>query len=104
MIIRRPGAAIPPEKGLTMEFWEKEEAFERRQAQRRIAVDVWKYIPVKLYEAVTRAFSDSDGYWIWLDHEDGGWVAYDGGEDCGTIHEYTIKDLKEAIKTIRKGV
>ena len=66
------------------------------------ANNIWKYIPQKYREGVTNAFSDSDGYWIWLDHEEGGWVAYDGGDDCGIIHEYTIAGLKKAIKSIRK--
>lgn len=65
----------------------------------RQAKNIWKYIP-RSVSGVTNAFSDSDGYWVWLDEDH---VAYDGGEDCGIIHEYTIADLKEAIKTIRKG-
>lgn len=85
-----------------MEWCEKEVAYERMYSQGRQAKNLWKYIPAKLAEAVTYAFSDSDGYWILLNHEEGGWVAYDGGSDCGVIHEYTIADLKEAIKTIRK--
>ena len=83
---------------------EKEYQYEAAYRAGRTAKNLWKYIPAKYREAVTNAFADSDGYWIWLDHEDGGWVAYDGGEDCGMIHEYTINDIKEAIKTIRKGV
>ena len=86
-----------------MESWQKEAAYEAIYSAGRQATNIWKYIPEKLKEGVTDAFSDSDGYWIWLDHEEGGWVAYDGGEDCGMIHEYTIADLKQAIKTIRKN-
>lgn len=78
----------------------KEERYEKLYASGRQAQDIWKYIPEKFMEGVDNAFSDSEGYWIWLES---GWVAYDGGEDCGIIHEYTITDLKDAIRTIRKG-
>lgn len=83
-----------------MKWWEKETAYEAVYASGRQAKDLWKYIPEKLKEGVTDAFSDSDGYWIMLDENH---VAYDGGSDCGMIHEYNIADLKAAIKTIRKG-
>lgn len=86
-----------------MDWAGKEERYENAYRAGRIAEDIWKYIPAKCSEGVTNAFADSDGYWVWLDHEVGGWVAYDGGEDCGIIHEYTIKDLREAIKTIRRA-
>ena len=78
----------------------KEQTYEDAYRAGRTAKNVWKYIPEKLSGAVTNAFADSEGYWIWLDCEEGGWRAYDHGSDCGTIHEYTIKDLREAIKTI----
>ena len=85
------------------EPWEdKQNQYERSFQTGKTATNVWKYIPAKFRETVTNAFADSDGYWIWLDQEEGGWVAYDGAEDCGMIHEYTVADLKEAIKTIRK--
>ena len=86
-----------------MNWASKEDNYERRWASGRISYDIWKYIPERVMEGVTNAFADSDGYWVWLDHEEGGWVAYDGAEDCGMIHEYTITDLRKAIKTIRKG-
>lgn len=87
-----------------MSSWaDKEYEYERLYSSGRTARDIYKYIPEKVREGVTNAFADTDGYWIWLDHEEGGWVAYDGGEDCGIIHEYNITDLKDAIKTIRKG-
>lgn len=85
-----------------MTWAEKEEAYARVYSSGRQATDLYKYIPEKAMEGVTDAFSDLDGYWIHLDHEEGGWVAYDGGSDCGIIHEYNITDLKKAIKTIRK--
>lgn len=85
------------------QLWEKEDEYEQRWASGRIPTDIWKYVPQKLWSAVTDAFADSDGYWIWLADD---YFAYDGGADCGTIHEYTVADLKEAVKTIRmiKGV
>lgn len=68
---------------------------------------IWHCIPKRLEDAVEfvtyrasygNSFNDSDKYWIYLNE---GWVAYDGGEDCRTIHENSIKALKAAIKTIR---
>lgn len=88
------------EKSVGKDWYEKMEQYEDRYKANRQVRDIWKYIPQKKKECVTNAFSDSDGYWIWLDEEH---VAYDGGEDCGIIHEFTIVDLKDAIKTIRKG-
>ncbi len=85
-----------------MTWEEKQEAYERVYESGRQATDLYKYIPEKAMEGVTDAFSDDEGYWIYLDHEEGGWVAYDGADDCGFIHEWNIADLKEAIKTIRK--
>lgn len=85
-----------------MDWFDKQERYEQRWNAGQIDSDIWKYIPGKYNEAVTDAFADSDGYWVWLDNEPGGWRAYDGGEDCGIIHEYTVADLREAIKTIKR--
>ena len=85
-----------------MKFVDHEVNYYERFMSGNQAKNIWKYIPEKYMEGVTDAFSDSDGYWIYLYHEEGGWVAYDDDEDCGIIHEYTIADLKDAIKTIRK--
>ena len=82
------------------DWYEKAEEYDDRYKVNKQATNIWKYIPQKKKEYVTDAFSNSDGYWIWLDEEH---VAYDGAEDCGMIHEFTIADLKDAIKTIRKG-
>ena len=82
-----------------MEWWEKEYSYERTYMMGRQAKDLYKYIPKKYMDGVDEAFSNSDGYWIWL-HE--GYRAYDLGSDCGIIHEHNIADLKEAIKTITK--
>lgn len=82
------------------EWWEKEDAYKILFESGRQAKDLYKYIPEKFMEGVTDAFSNEDGYWIYLDKCH---VAYDGSVDCGMIHEYSIKDLKAAIKTIRKG-
>lgn len=81
----------------------KVEAYDDAFMDGRTARNIWKYIPAKLIScgAVTNAIVDSDGYWVWLDFEEGGWRAYDHGSDCGMIHEYTIKDLKEALKTVK---
>ena len=65
----------------------------------RQADDLWKYIPERISDAVDDTLVDPDGYWIFLKE---GWTAYDGGEDCRTIHCYSIKDLREDIATIRK--
>jgi len=85
-----------------MEWFKKEANYEKVYRSGRQARNLWQYIPAHLACHVTKAFSDIDGYWIWLDNEDGCWRAYDGGEDCGIIHEFTIADLKKAIKTIRQ--
>lgn len=78
-----------------MDWFDKEFFFERRT---RKAADLWRYIPYKKRPGISRAYADLDGYWIELE---AGWTAYDGGEDCSIIHEYTVKDLCNAIKTIR---
>ena len=85
-----------------MDWYEKEDAYCIAFENGRVCTNLWKYIPKKLMGAVTNCVTDSDGYWIWLDHKEGGWSAYDHGDDCGIIHEYTIADLKAAIKTISK--
>lgn len=84
-----------------VEWEEKAEAYEKVFEQGRQAKDLWQYIPQRVMAGVTDAYADSDGYWIQLDHEEGGWTAYDGAEDCGVIHEYSIADLRKAIRTIR---
>lgn len=77
-------------------IWAKKEgSFANRKSHSN---NVFRYIPKKYYVAIDDAFTDSDGYWIYLKN---GFAAYDGGEDCGVIHEYNIQDLKDAIKTIR---
>ncbi len=85
-----------------MAWTDKETTYSRKWELGQVSKDLWKYIPAKYRDAVIDCFADSDGYWVWLDHEIGGYVAYDGAEDCGIIHEYTIADLQAAIKTIRR--
>ena len=80
-----------------MEAWKKEVAFERASRAGNVSNGIWKYIPKKFYSAVSDCSVDSDGYWVYLNK---GWTAYDHDVDCGIIHEYTIADLKAAIKTI----
>lgn len=82
-----------------MEWWEKEAYYAKLYASGKQAKDLWKYIPDKLNEAIAYTSIDMDGYWIFLED---GWIAYDGGEDCRTIHCYNIADLKKDISTIRK--
>lgn len=84
------------------DWFTKESDYEDRYRRGKVPHDswsLWKYIPKEKQAFVSRVSIDSDGYWIYLDE---GFVAYDGGEDCGIIHEYTISDLKEAARTIRK--
>ena len=73
--------------------------FEMIYRQGRECKFLWTYIPKRIENAIQMVNVNCDGYWIYLNE---GWVAYDGADDCGTIHEYNIKDLKSAIKTIRK--
>ena len=83
-----------------MTHWEKEMTYDGRMRSGRIAKSLYRYIPNRLLVAVNDTAIDPDGYWIYLNE---GWTSYDGGEDCGIIHEFTVADLKNAIKTIRKG-
>ena len=78
---------------------EKEYNYERAYQSGKQAKSLWKYIPQKIEDAIDETMIDSDGYWIYLAD---GWTAYDGGEDCGIIHCYTISDLKEDIATISR--
>ena len=82
-----------------VEWWEKEEHFYDVYRSGRHATDLWKYIPERFVEAIDDTAIDSDGYWIYLRD---GYRAYDLDVDGGIIHEYSIADLKEAIKTIRR--
>ena len=88
-----------------MSTWEeRSQAFEDSYESGRTAKDIWKYIPKRLLDsgAVATCFADSEGYWVQLDFEEGGWRAYDYDDDCGIIHEYTIKELREALKTVKQ--
>lgn len=82
-----------------MEWWEKEDIYARRWVMDKQAKDIWKYVPERLNEAILDAEISSDGYWLWLADE---YRAYDLSADCGAVHEYTIADLRKAIKTIKK--
>lgn len=85
--------------GDDMEWWEREISFQDTLERGRQAKNIWKYIPKKYREGIENAFTDSDGYWIWLDEQH---EAYDGGEDCHMVHEHRISDLIEAVRTIRR--
>ena len=82
---------------------EKGGEFERAYFQGRCSKDITKYVPARLMmDAILDVYTNSDGYWIGLQP---GWTAYDGvngGAENHCIHEYTIKDLKQALKTIRR--
>ena len=81
--------------------WEdKATAYEENYRAGRTAKCIWTYIPAKYCDAIEYAWIDSDGYWVHLNSE---YRAYDNGEDCTYIHEYTITDIKEALKTIRRS-
>lgn len=84
-----------------MDWVDKESRYEEQYRSGRQATNLWKYIPKRVLPGVADCSSDIDGYWVWLYYEDG-WSAYDHGSDCGVIHEYTIADLKAAIKTIEQ--
>ena len=81
---------------------EKGGEFERAYFQGRCSKDIIKYVPAKLMDAILDVYTNSDGYWIGLQP---GWTAYDGvngGAENHCIHEYSIKDLKQALKMIRR--
>ena len=80
-----------------MDWARKEELFETRFANGTTSKDIWQYVPRNVYSTIDDADVDCDGYWLYLAS---GFRAYDLGADCTIIHEYTISDLKEAIKTI----
>ena len=83
-----------------MDWFEKEERYKVAYGNGRVASNLWKYIPKKVEDGVMHAYSDSDGYWVWLFPN---WTAYDGAEDCGMIHVYTIEDLKTDLRTVRRA-
>jgi hypothetical protein len=54
-----------------------------------------RYVPKKLRAHVTDAYHDSDGYWINFD--DSVDTKYDPFMNCGTIHEDTIREVRERL-------
>jgi len=82
-----------------MNWYEKEPAYDKAYRAGKVSRDIYKYIPRKLSEAIDDCVIDPDGYWVYLNP---GWSAYDHDVDCRIIHEYSIADLKQAIKTIAK--
>ena len=61
---------------------------------------IMRYIPKSKIDAIQDAYTeDENGYWIILDKH---WNADHMDQDCRTIHEYTIKDLRYQISGIRK--
>ena len=71
--------------------------FEKKFHEGKCSKDIDRYIPSKAWDAIDGTEADDTGYWIFLAS---GYRAYDHFEDCRVIHEYTISELKEAIKTI----
>lgn len=50
---------------------------------------------IESHPAVHELVKDADGYWIYLKHDY--WCP---PMECGTIHEYTIKECCEKLATV----
>ncbi|MDU4493542.1 MAG: hypothetical protein E7J02_12160 [Staphylococcus warneri] len=55
-----------------------------------------KYIPKKYRTYINDVYKDIDGYWIELKPS-----YISTTTECSTIHELTIKDLKNELKSIK---
>lgn len=55
-----------------------------------------KYIPKKCRTYINDVYKDIDGYWIELKPS-----YISTTTECSTIHELTIKDLKNELKSIK---
>lgn len=62
---------------------------------------IMRYIPKSKVEAVSDAFEDQDGIWIYLND---GWEASRMDMGCHVIHEWTIQELKYQIAGIRRAL
>ncbi len=60
---------------------------------------IMQYVPKSKIEAISDAFRDEDGMWIYLRD---GWEASRMDTGCHVIHEDTIKWLRYQIAGIRK--
>ena len=60
---------------------------------------IMKYVPKSKQGAIKYAYHDGDGYWIGLND---GWNADNMGNDCRTISQDTIKELRYQIAGISK--
>lgn len=61
---------------------------------------IMKYIPKSKLDAVSDAFEDEDGLWIYLKQ---GWEASRTDRGCHVIHEDTVKELRYQIAGIRRN-
>ena len=59
--------------------------------------NIMKYVPKRLKEAVRKAFSDSDGYWIFL--KDG---YIDTNMGTRVLHCETIQQLRDDLKNVER--
>lgn len=61
---------------------------------------ILKYVPASKLSAISDAFEDEDGMWIYLKD---GWYAsrMDGYNVCHVIHEDTIQQLRYQIAGIK---
>lgn len=62
---------------------------------------IMRYIPKSKLEAVSDAFHDEDGLWIYLKD---GWEASRMDRGCHVIHEDTVKELRYQIAGIRRDI
>jgi hypothetical protein len=60
---------------------------------------ILKYIPKSKQAAIKSCWHDSDGYWITLNED---YNADNTDDNCKTIHEDTIKQLRYQIAGIRR--
>ena len=67
----------------------KQERFERDLNRGNVSKDLWRYIPAKYTEYIADAFTDYDGYYIFLTN----------GEK---VHAYTISGLIKGIRESAK--
>lgn len=80
-----------------MSFADEEYRFEQRYENGNYCRDIWDLIPKKLYEAISDATVDSDGYWIYIAE------GYNMDGDR-IIHSYTVSGIKEDLKRITKDI
>lgn len=80
-----------------MSYADEEANFEQRYRSGNYCKDLWELIPKKLYNAITEAIVDSDGYWVYIAQG----YSMDGER---VIHSYNITGIKEDLKRITKDI